>query len=87
MKNWAVDINKLKKHPRAYRRWRLEQLINYGLDENEKLNEKDLKKYWPQIKENIDPYKKRYLEYLLWQKLYSLPDNLTFWNLPAKKKK
>ena len=81
MYNWSTDEKKLKKeNPRGYKIWRLEQLINYGLD-GEKLDREEVKKAWSKIKDNIDPYKKRLLEYLLWGKLYLLPNNLTFWNL------
>lgn len=82
MINWSVDEKKFKKeNPREYRLWRLTQLINYGLEEGEKLDKKELIKAWPKIKGRLDPYKKRYLEYLIWGKQYSLPDNLTFWNV------
>ena len=86
MKNWAVDTKFLSKNPQKYKLWRLEQLINFGLD-GEKLDERQLKKYWSNLDENLDPYKKRFLEYILWGKTYSLPDNLTFWNLLATKRK
>ena len=87
MLNWSVDEEKFKKEdPEGYRLWRLVQLINYGLDEGEKLNKEEVKKAWPKIKERLDPYKARYLEFLLWGKRFSLPNNLTFWNLPKKKK-
>ena len=79
MKNWSVDEKQLQKNPEKYQIWRLEQLINFGLDD-EKLDKAQLIRYWPQLRVNIDPYKKRFLEYLLWKKAYSLPDNLTFWN-------
>ncbi len=62
MYNWSVDINRLKKEPKQYTIWKLEQLINFGLG-NEKINKKELKKYLPKIK--IDPDKKRYLKFLL----------------------
>ncbi|OGD53780.1 hypothetical protein A3J78_02530 [Candidatus Beckwithbacteria bacterium RBG_13_35_6] len=87
MYNWSVDEKKFKKeNPKAYRLWRLTQLINYGLD-GEKLSRKEVKKAWPKIKDNLDPYKKRALEYLLWGNLYSLQNNLTFWNWPLPKSK
>ena len=82
MINWNVDEEKFKKeNPEKYRLWRLTQLINYGLDEGEKLDREEVKKAWPSIKEDIDPYKARLIEFLLWGKLYSLPNNLNFWNL------
>ena len=79
MYNWNTYTTQLKKNPEKYTVWKLEQLINYGLD-GEKLDRKDIKRFWPQIKDRIDPYKKRALEFLLWGKLYLLPNNLTFWN-------
>ena len=81
MYNWSVDEEKFKKeNPQGYKLWRLTQLINYGLD-GEKLDRNEVKAAWPKIKENLDPYKKRALEYLIWGKLSSLPNNLTFYNL------
>jgi len=85
--HWSVDVKKFKKeNPEAFRLWRLEYLINYGVQEGEKLSKKEVIKYWPKIKDNLDPYKKRAMEYLLWGKLYSLPNNLSFWNLPLPKR-
>ncbi len=42
MRNWSVDETQLKKHPEEYKLWRMEQLINYGLD-GEKLDRTELK--------------------------------------------
>ncbi len=82
MYNWSTDEKKLKKeNPEGYRIWRITQLINYGL-EDEKLDRREIEGLWPKIKDKLDPYKARAIEYLLWGKLYSLPNNLTFWNLP-----
>lgn len=87
MYNWSTDEKQFKKKdPQGYRLWRLVQLINYGLD-GEKLNAEEVKKAWPKIKDQLDPYKKRAVEYLLWGKLYSLPNNLTFWNVSQTKSK
>ena len=84
MYNWSTDEKKFKKEdPEGYKLWRLTQLINYGLD-GEKLDRREVKRAWPKIKDSLDPYKKRALEYLLWEKLFSLPNNLTFYNLPQK---
>ncbi len=55
----------LKKNPEEYAVWRLEQLINFGLDE-ERLDSKLVKKYWGKLQ--IDPKKKEALAFLLWQK-------------------
>ena len=87
MYNWSVDEKKFKKEdPEGYKIWKLEQMINYG-EPAEKISKRLVKKYWKKIKDRIDPYKKRLIEYLLWGKIYSLPNNLTFWNLPLKKKR
>lgn len=86
MYNWNIDTTKLKKNPEKLIIWRLEQMINYGLDE-EKLNRKEVVRFWDQIKDNLDPYKRRAIEYLLWGKLYSLPSNLNFWSLSNKNHK
>jgi len=62
MYNWSVDTKILKKYPRQYEIWRLEQLINFGLGK-EKIEERKLKKYLSQLE--IDPEKKKYLKFLL----------------------
>lgn len=62
MKNWNTNIEILKKDPEKYAIWRLEQLINFGLD-GEKISEQELKKYWDKIQ--VDPSKKAYLKTLL----------------------
>jgi len=65
MYNWSVDIKRFKKTSVAYKIWRLEQLINFGLN-GEKLNARELKKYWNKLR--LDPAKARYLKFLLWGK-------------------
>lgn len=83
--HWSVDVKKFKKeNPKAFRLWRLTHLLNYGVEEGEKISKKELKKAWPRVKEEIDPYVRRAMEYLLWGRLYSLPNNLSFWNWPKK---
>lgn len=62
MKNWNTDVVNLKKDPEKYAIWRLEQLINFGLDD-EKISEKELKKYWDKL--DIDPAKKAFLKLLM----------------------
>lgn len=62
MKNWSVDIEKLKQSPEDYKIFKLEQLINYGLD-GELLSRSELLKYWDKL--TIDPKKKEYLKLLL----------------------
>ncbi|OGY85547.1 MAG: hypothetical protein A2233_03110 [Candidatus Kerfeldbacteria bacterium RIFOXYA2_FULL_38_24] len=68
MKNWSTDIHVLKKDKKQYAIWRLEQLVNFGLHANEKIPKTALKKYWNEI--HIDPVKKKYLAFLLWNKQF-----------------
>jgi hypothetical protein len=62
MKNWSIDIKELKKDKGKYAVWRLEQMVNFGLD-GQKLDGRELKKYWSKLR--IDPRKKKYLAMLL----------------------
>jgi len=62
MYNWSTDEKYLKKFPKEYEKWRLLQLINYGLD-GEKLDIKKLKKRWEEIKtEILNPKVREYLQ-------------------------
>lgn len=79
MYNWSTDTKKLSKDPEKYKLWKLEQLINYGLD-GEKLDREEVKRAWPKIKERIDKNTRVYLEYLLWGKKPSSTDiKKSFW--------
>ena len=81
MYNWSIAEAELKKSdPEKYKLWKLVQTINYGLD-GRKLSKTQIKKSWPIIKDKLDPYKKRVIEFLIWGKQYLLPNNLSFWNL------
>lgn len=67
MWNWSIDEKTFKKkHPKEYRLWRLIQLINYGLDEGEKLDREEIIKAWPKIKDELDENKSLYIKYLIW---------------------
>ena len=66
MYNWNTDVTELKKNPEKYAIWKLEQLINYGLD-GEKIERNELLRYWNKL--NIDTQKREALSFLLWQKL------------------
>ena len=68
MYNWNTDARILKKNPEKYAIWKLEQLVNYGLD-GEKIDRKELIEYWDKIR--IEPQYRRFLEFLLWQRLQS----------------
>ena len=65
MYNWSTDTTELKKYPEKYTIWKLEQLIDFGLD-GEKLNKKHLIKYWDELR--IDPKKRDALAFFLWEK-------------------
>lgn len=62
MHNWSTNTEELKKNPEKYKIWRLEQLINFGLNA-EKINKKDLKKHWSSLK--LDPSRKKFLRLFL----------------------
>ncbi len=81
MYNWShVDEEAMKReNPEKYRRWRMVQMINFDL-QGEKLDRKEVMELWPEINVEIDPYRRRVMEFLLWGKQYSLPTNLPSWN-------
>ena len=63
MYNWSTDTKELEKTPEKYAIWRLEQLINFGLN-GEKISEKTLRQYWNKLS-GLDPARKDFLELLL----------------------
>ncbi len=65
MYNWSTDLERLKKNKPALEKWRLEQMINFGLG-GEKISRSLLLKYWPCL--DLDPDKKKLLKLLLWGK-------------------
>ena len=66
MYNWSTDEKKFKRaSPKAYKLWRLEQQVNYGL-KGKKLDEGLLRKNWDKI--FMDAPTRKYLKFLLWQK-------------------
>ncbi len=58
MKNWSTDTSELQKDMEKFSAWRLEQLINFGLDD-EKIDLDELRKYWDVV--HIDPLKRKFL--------------------------
>lgn len=62
MYNWSVDTKELEKNREKFTLWKLEQLINFGLN-GEKINEEELRKYWKALK--IDPDRRRFLKLLI----------------------
>jgi hypothetical protein len=65
MYNWNTDTTQLKKDTEEYIIWKLEQLINYGLD-GEKLERNLLIKFWDRLQ--IDKNKRDTLAFLLWKR-------------------
>ena len=63
MYNWAVNTQQLKKDKKQYAIWKLEQMVNFGLN-GKKLDKIQLRKYWSDL--NLDPKKKKYLSLILW---------------------
>lgn len=62
MYNWSTDEEQLKKDPEKYAIWKLEQLVNFGLND-EKISQADLKRYWTRL--TIDPARRKFLDLLL----------------------
>lgn len=85
MYNWShIDEAAMKRaDPEKYRRWRIVEMLNNGLD-GEKLDKKEVMELWPEIKDQLDPWTRRAVDFLLWGKIYSLPNNLPFWNKSRK---
>ncbi|MBI5152415.1 hypothetical protein HZA39_02680 [Candidatus Peregrinibacteria bacterium] len=68
MYNWSTDTQEISKDEIAYSIWKMEQLINFGLG-NSKIKKQKLLQLMPSL--DIDPAKKKYLSFLLWQKKQS----------------
>ena len=65
MYNWNIDISRVKKDKEYFTLWKLNQLINFGLND-EKLDFKLVKKYWNKL--DIDKKRKKFLSLILWGK-------------------
>jgi hypothetical protein len=65
MYNWSVDLERLKQYQEQFLIWKLGQLINFGLG-GEKLDRPLVIKYWDRLR--LDPSRRRFLEFLLWDK-------------------
>ena len=66
MRNWSTDTTRLKDIPEQYAVWQLEQQLNYGLSEGEKIERKLLEKYLSVL--NIDKATRDFLEFILYDK-------------------
>ena len=65
MYNWSVNEEEMKKDGEKYAIWKLEQLVNFGLN-GEKIKGEDLKKYWSRF--NIDPARREFFKIILYEK-------------------
>ena len=67
MINWNTDEKALQENfPKAYKLWRVVQLINYGL-EGEKLNMKFIRMHWDSIKDRLESNRRKTLEWFIWK--------------------
>lgn len=62
MRNWSTDTSLMDKNSEEYKQWRLEQLINFGIDK-ERLKRSELQRLLSII--DIDPEKRSFLQFLL----------------------
>ena len=86
MINWNTDEKIFKKlHLKEYKLWRITQLINYGLD-GELLDKKEVIHAWSEIKDRLNPDRRKVLEFFIWNKKWTkapglLPDRSNYWTL------
>ena len=66
MHNWSTDIKRLQTDPEKFALWQLEQQLNFGLSEGEKIDRTLLEKYLPIL--NIDQSTRNLMEFLLYDK-------------------
>ena len=62
MYNWSTVEKNLKKNNKIYSIWKIEQMVNFGLD-GDKIKTSQIKKYWKFLK--IDPFRRKLLKLLL----------------------
>ena len=66
MYNWSTNTTRLEQNPKKFAVWKLEQQLNYGLEEGEQIDRDLAKKCFDQLK--IDQDTKNLLNYLLYDK-------------------
>ena len=62
MRNWNINSSQFDKNSEEYKNWKLEQLINFGLN-GEKISSSELTLRLHFL--HIDPSKKKFLEFIL----------------------
>ena len=68
MKNWSIDEKYLKQFPEKYEIWILQQMINNRVDDGQKIDREDLIKYWEEVSPLLDNNRRKFMEFLLWNK-------------------
>ena len=66
MRNWSTNIKRLQTDSDKFSIWQLEQQLNFGLREGEKIERTLLEKYLPIL--NIDQDTRNFMEFLLYGK-------------------
>jgi hypothetical protein len=66
MYNWSTDISKFAGDNKALAIWKLEQMVNFGLGRNGKIEEQELYKYFDKL--TIDPDRRKLFSLLLYGK-------------------
>lgn len=62
MYNWSIDEKQLDKSPRKKAIWRMQQMVNFGLN-GEKISEKELRQFWDSLQ--IDESRRKFLSMLI----------------------
>ncbi|PIP32901.1 hypothetical protein COV53_02165 [Candidatus Gottesmanbacteria bacterium CG11_big_fil_rev_8_21_14_0_20_37_11] len=68
MYNWNTDTSKWDKKSDSYIIWKLNQMINFGLN-GKKLDLSLTRKYWSRL--SLDPFRKKFMELILWPRKQS----------------
>ena len=63
MRNWSVDTTKLKQNPKEYEKWKVEQMLTYGMDKGDMLNKEYLRENLSKL--NIPSDMANYIKFLL----------------------
>lgn len=54
-------------------------MLNYDM-QGERLDREEVKRYWPEIQEELIPEVRQFLEFVLWDKQSLPPIRGTYWN-------
>jgi hypothetical protein len=81
MYNWShIDEEAMKRQdPVKYQKWRIVQMLNYDM-QGERLDREEVKKYWPEIKDELFPHVRQFIDFILWNKQSLPPISGQYWN-------